>query len=584
MQRDSPKPWREWSDAAFAQAKAQNKPVLLFLGASWCRFCRELENEVLASPRVAPTIEAGFVAIKVDKDRRPDIDARYSKGGWPTLAYLDDTGEMLASDSFLDVEPLLERLDLIAGYWAENRDAIRRRLSEASDRDERVDPAAQRPLSSEILDDVARTLLATSDPVHGGWGAQHKFPQPEALDFALIRWSQTGDEAMRKLVTRTLRHMQEGEIHDRVEGGFYRYATAPDWSGPHHEKVLDSNALRLYAYLEAHQALGDASFRETAEGILRWMTNTLLDAETGVFRGSQDADPSYAHLPTLAARRARGAPPCDPTVFANWNALAASSLFKASAVLGRAEHRDQAFRTLDFVLAEMFDPRVGVYHYWDDTYHLPGLLTDQAYVMRALIDAVQFSGSPRYVDIARELATVALETLWSEAGGFYDTRHDPRARGSLRRRNRSILENAVMAEALLRLSHFTGESRWAEHARATLESFAHDYKSYGHFVAGYARAVDLWLNPPLHVIVVGRRESDDTRALQVAALEPYVASRIVQVIDPHEQPDALARFGLPHPPDDAARAFVNRGRASFAETSDPKRLAVLMTRIERDVS
>jgi uncharacterized protein YyaL (SSP411 family) len=278
------------------------------------------------------------VPIAVDKDRRPDIDARYSKGGWPTLAYLDDQGELIASDSFLDVDELIARLDLVSGYWADNRERIRRRLAEAADRrpQDQARPA-RGELTSEILDNVARTLQATADPVHGGWGAQHKFPHAEAIDFALIRWSQTGDEALRKLVLRTLRNMQAGEIHDRVEGGFFRYATSPDWGGPHPEKVLDSNAQRLYSYLEAYQALGDESFRETALGILRWMNSTLLDRETGAYRGSQDADPEYARLLTLEGRRVHGVPACDPTLFANWNAMAASALFKASAVLDQPE-------------------------------------------------------------------------------------------------------------------------------------------------------------------------------------------------------------------------------------------------------
>ena len=128
----------------------------------------------------------------------------------------------------------------------------------------------------------------------GGWGTQHKFPHPDAIDFALIRWSQTGDEAMRKLVTRTLRHMQEGEIHDRVEGGFYRYATQPNWSVPHHEKMLDSNAQRIYAYLEAWQALGEKDYLTTARRGLSWILETLHDEQTHAFMGSQDADAEYA--------------------------------------------------------------------------------------------------------------------------------------------------------------------------------------------------------------------------------------------------------------------------------------------------
>ena len=152
----------------------------------------------------------------------------------------------------------------------------------------------------------------------------------------------------------------------------------------------------------------------------------------------------------------------------------------------------------------------------------------------------------------------------------------------MRRRNLSILENSVLAEALLRLSHLTGEVHYAEVARATLHAFASDYKRYAQFVAGYARALDLLVHPPVQVIVVGGLEAPDTRALRAAALAPYVASRVVQVIDPADEAGLLERFGLPRPETGAARAFVNRGRESYAETSDAARLPALMTRIERD--
>ncbi len=580
--------WNEWSDEAFALARARGTPVLLLLEASWCRWCHELERQVLSNPRVEALVESHFVAVRVDKDRRPDIDARFSKGGWPTLAYLDDEGELIASDAYLEADALLARLQLVAGYYAENREAIRRRLSEAAElgtagaapglgRTE----LRRRESHREIVDWVAQTLLETSDPQWGGWGSQHKFPHPEAIDFALIRWSQTGDEAMRRLVLRTLRGMQQGEIHDRVEGGFYRYATSRDWSGPHHEKVLDSNAQRLYAYLEAYQALGEESFRETAEGVLSWMSETLLDPGSGAFRGSQDANPSYAHLSTREARRAAGAPACDPTLFANWNAMAVSALLKAATVLREQRWREQALRTLDFLLEELFDERQGVYHYWDGSYHLPGLLSDQAYVLRALIDAQQQVGGASYLERAQVLAGLSIESLRSPGGAFYDRRHEAGDQGGLRRRNLSILENAVMAEALLRLSHFTRESHYADVARSTLDAFAADYKRYAHFVAGYARAIDLYVHPPVHVTIVGEPQREDTCALQAAALSPYVASRIVQVLDPSEQAGLIDRFGLPRPESGTARAFVNRGRESYAETSDAGRLPALMTRIER---
>lgn len=576
--------WHEWGNEAFREARERGAPVLLFVRAAWCRWCRELEAGSLSDPRVARVLGEKFVCIQVDKDRRPDIDARYSKGGWPTLAWLDDEAELLASDTYLEPDELLARLELVADYYARNRESIRARIGEVERERRNLLPRAggRGRLSLEIVDHVARTVVETVDPIHGGWGREHKFPQTEAIDFALIRWSQTGDGSMLQLVTRTLRAMQAGEIHDTVEGGFYRYATRPDWSVPHHEKMLDSNAQRLVAYLEAWQVLGDESFRATARGILSFLYETLLDPKTGTFKGSQDANATYAHLPTRAARREYGAPACDPTVFTNWNAIAVSALLKAASVLGETRHAEQALRTLEFLRTETIDEQRGVHHYWDGSYHLPGMLADHAYLLRALIDAAQHSGDIRYLHDARRLADLSIEKLHSPSGGFWDTAYDPGARGGLRARNRSILENAVMAEALLRLAALLRLDDYADTAREALASFADDYKRYGHFTAGFARAVDLLFHLPIHVTIVGSRNSPLAIELQRAALKPYVASRIVQILDPAEDPALLERSGLPHPrPGEPARAYVARGRESYAETSDPARLAALMTRVER---
>jgi len=579
--------WSEWCDEAFGEARERGVPVLLFVRAAWCRFSNELERVVFADPRVQELVQQKFVAIKVDKDRRPDIDARYSKGGWPTLAWLDDGGELLAADTYLEADELVARLELVADYYARNRELLRLRIRELEERrkaEELPKPGTRAAtITPEIVEHVARMVLDSADPKWGGWGKEHKFPHTEALDFALIRWSQTGDQNMLQLVRRTLRCMQEGEIHDELEGAFYRYATRPDWSGPNHEKMLDSNAQRLHVYLEAYQVFGDESYRRTAEGILRWMHASLLDEATRAFKGSQNADPAYARLTTLEARRAHGAPRVDPTIFANWNAIAVSSLFKAAMVLREERYRTQALATLDFVVEELFDERRGVHHYWDGSYHLPGLLSDQAYVLRALVDGLQYAGESRYLKPAKRLADLTIENLASPTGGFYDTPHDPSAHGGLRRRNRSILENAVMAEALLRLSRLVREDDYADMARATLDSFVADYKRYGHFVAGYARACDLIFHEPVHVTIIGPRGSEQVRQLAEAALSPYVASRVVQVLDPVHDKELFERSGLPGPRGlfEPARAYVQRGRGSLAETADPQRLPALMTRVER---
>lgn len=576
--------WLDWSDSAFAEARQRGVPVLLLVRASWCRWCTDLSARVLADPRVERLLAERFVCITVDKDRRPDLDARYSKGGWPTLAWLDDTGEMLAADTYLEVPEFVRRAEAVSDYHARHRDTIRARIAEFERERTLADASNKRggELSLAIVEHVARAVVETADPAHGGWGREHKFPHAEALDFALIRWSQTGDAEMLQLVVRTLRGMQEGQIHDTVEGGFYRYATRADWSAPHHEKVLDGNAQRLHLYLEAWQILGDDSFLRTARGVLAFLENTLFDPETRAFRGSQDADPAYANLRTIEERRARGAPKRDATIFANQNAMAASALFKAASVLSEPRHAERAEGVLDFLLQELFDPARGMYHYWDGGYHLPGLLGDQAYVLRALCDAVQHSGRNAYLEPARKIADAAIEQLASPGGGFFDTAYDPSARGGLKRRDRSILENSVMAESLLRLAALTRDADYADTAREALASFSSDWKRHGHFTAGYARAVDLLFHEPIRVTVVGSPDAADVKEMVRAAWKPYVASRIVQVLDPSRDGELLQRSNLPTPRSgEKARAYVERGRESYAETAEPARLAALMARVER---
>ncbi|HUR29586.1 MAG TPA: hypothetical protein VM509_15460, partial [Planctomycetota bacterium] len=497
----------------------------------------------------------------------------------PTLAYLDEKGERLAADTFLEPAQLAARLQLVHAHSTERRGALRRRLVEPV-----AESAPRATLDMEPVEWVARTLLETADPKHGGWGVQHKFPHPEAIGFALIRWSETGDEAMRKLVLRTLRNMQEGEIHDRVEGGFYRYATAPDWSGPHHEKTLDSNATRAFAYLEAHQALGEASFESTARGVLEWMMERLYEPGKRAFRGSQDADAAYAHLASVEARRRRGAPASDPTIFAGANALAVTTLFKAGIVLRESHWTDTARGTLEFLLEELFDERLGVHHYSDGAPRLAGLLGDQVLVLRALIDATQCTGESRWLEPARAIVKLTVHGLRGENGAFFDTRQDGPARAGGGKREQSILENAQLAEALLRLALLTGVESDREQAVAALQAFAGDYKRHGHFVAGYARAVALLLHPPVHVTIVSKPRDPLAERLRKAALEPYVASCVVQTLHQPLDDVLIARLGLADEESrgGGARAFVQRGRESYAETSDPARLPALMARIERN--
>lgn len=575
--------WHDWNDAVFERAQERRTPVLLFLRADWCRWCREMERSAFADPEVLSVLTEHFVCVRVDKDRHPEVDERYRGSGWPTLAWLDSTGELISRSGFLEPGELAQRARMIADQHAGVVDASEPAVEEspaapAGSSAPRARRTRPRELGVALVDDTLGTLLETADPTYGGWGKRQKFPHPEALHFATVRWSQTGRPEVLDLVLRTLRHMQEGEIYDRVEGGFYRYATAADWSRPHYEKLLDSNAQRLMAYVEAFQALGDHSFRRTAEGILSWMQGTLLDEASGCFFRGQDADPEYARLSTPERRATRSRPPVDEQLYTNWNAMAARALLKASVVFEDDSLAERARHVLDFLVENLWDEQRGVYHYWDGTYNLPGRLSDHAYLLRSLVEAMHYSGANHYLRPALAIARFCQQELLGPDGACHDksAQVDP-----LRTEGHLILENAVLAEALLRLSHMARDPGLAELGRSILSAFLADYPRYGHFTAGYGRAVSLLVEEPVHVIIVGQRDADSTRALRRAALQPYVASRIVQTIDPATDEELLALCGIKAPEPGSARAYVQQGRESYAETSRPERLPALMARAER---
>nr|HMQ23929.1 hypothetical protein [Planctomycetota bacterium] len=280
-------------------------------------------------------------------------------------------------------------------------------------------------------------------------------------------------------------------------------------------------------------------------------------------------------------RKRREPPRIDTTIYCNWNAMTITSLLRASVILERDDLRTVALEALHFLLEHLYAEREGMYHYWDGTYHLPGVLSDQAYMIQALVIASQFSGDADLLLPAEHIANLLLETHRAPGGGFYDL--PPRGVGasagpSLRRRNRSILENAVLAEALTRLSYLSRRDDYRDVARETLQSFVRDYRQYGYYVAGYARAVDLFLYEPLVVTIVGKRDDPLSVAFRSAAQRIYVPSRIVQMLDPDMDPILLQRSGLPVA--EAPRAYLSLGRTTRGGFSGPDDLAARMLEIE----
>lgn len=570
--------WQHFEPATLKAAAAADRPILMLLTAPWCQHCRELLATSFADPQVIAGVADGFVPVHVDAERRPDVNQRYGTGSWPTIAWLTPDGELIAHDNWLDADALRARLERVRTAWQKNKQDIRRGLRELwAHRLERPAPARSK-LRREMVDDITDAIYEKFDHRHGGFGDGIKFPHPEAVDFALVQVMKRDDQRMREVVTLTLDRMMESPLHDIVDGGFFRFSRTPDWHAPEYEKLLDQNALVLRAYLEGFQVFGKPAYRAAAEGIVRWMTATMRDVHIGAFAGSQDGDADY-YVGEATDRSRRQPPTLDRTVYCHANALAVSALLKAAAVLARPEWREQAMTTLRFLLENLHDGQ-DVFHYWDGTYHLPGMLVDQAHLIRALIDASQSTGDSDLLLPAEAIAERALARHKAPNGGFFDILHDPSNQGSMRRRNRSILDNATMAESLVRLSYLSRRPEFYSEAVQALEAFADDYKEYGYYVAGYGRAVDLIFYEPLFLTIVGDRDSQPLVELRRTALATYVPSRIVQTLDPRHDPVLLARSGLTAGPEPVVHLAVGKVAKGTART--PEELLAAIQSIEQE--
>ncbi len=400
MERDSdfrfsPRPnraaeirWRPWGEPAFAEARKLGRPVLLSVSAVWCHWCHVMDETSYSDARVIAAINEHFVPVRVDNDRHPDVNRRYNMGGWPTTAFLAASGDVLTGGTYLPPDQMLESLARVKAFFDANQSAI---VALEAERARAGDSGALAnlagvPVSREqthasfegdpdvpgdISAEVALQIVRGFDPLHGGLGTEPKFPQPDVFGFMLAYGLLRGTDQpehtpegpgallrparVHEVVRATLQAMATSDLYDHVAGGFFRYSTQRDWSVPHYEKMLEDNARLAWLYLEAslHAGAHDLGapdlFRRAGEGTIDYLLATLWRDDVPAFAGSQDADEDY-YLLDADGRAGLPDPFVDPTVYVDWNALAARALLRAAPILERPELTDHAVRLLDYLL------------------------------------------------------------------------------------------------------------------------------------------------------------------------------------------------------------------------------------------
>jgi len=672
--------WFEWGEDAFGRARAEDKPILLDIGAVWCHWCHVIDRESYENPEIAAIINQHFVPVKVDRDERPDVDARYQaaigaicgQGGWPLTGFLTPDGRPFFGGTYFPPDDAMGRpgfrriLLTMAEVYRTKRDEVERAadsLVGAVAQAEAV-TGTRAEFDLAVVDEMVGAIVRMFDLRHGGFGRAPKFPHPSAIELLLERYQTTRESPLRTVVETTLVQMGRGGVYDHLAGGFHRYSVDEQWRVPHFEKMPYDNSELLKNYLRAWQVTANPFFREIAEGIIGWTDEVLSDRKNGGFYASQDADFSLDddgdyftwtqqevrevlpelesrivelrydiephgemhHNPAknvlwiarepaeiagllgvseddvrlslaavkrklLEARRLRPTPFVDLTVYVSWNAMYASAYLEAWRVLGRADCRDFAVKTLDRILAGAWDEKEGFRHRLETSgggANLSGTLDDQVHMAAALLDAYEATLDRRYFDAAERAMRLALEKYFdTSAGGFFDRPLDARPMGGLDVPRKPFQDsptpgtNSVAAAVLVRLHAFTNDSCYREAAGKTLEAFAGIAPQYGLFAASYGLAALLYAHHPAQVVITGAAGDPLAEKLERAAHGVFRFGKAVLRATPERVASGAFAPALqqtiPNLRADVAQAIVCAGTTCHPPTSDPEALIAMLT-------
>jgi hypothetical protein len=495
MHRFSPNPnlahlihWHEWENDAFQMAREQNKPIMLFLAAFWCRYCQRMDEQAFSDRENLALLNAYFIALRVEDAKRPDIDARYNLNGWPTIAFFTPAGEMISAANYL---PADEFKELLLNVYLEYQQrsgatAAAEVLHESESR--AAQPANPEQSYASRLSEITHAIMALADREHGGYGRGQKFIHAEANDFLLSRYEATQDSTYLHHVCLTLDRMREGGIHDAAGGGFFRTSSGADWGQPHREKLLGEQAGLLSNCLRTFRVTRREVYARTAEEIIGYLDRKLLDASSSAFFGCED----FLRREAGEAAEQEFYSIIDECIYTDANAKAARAYLEAAAVLGRTDCKERALIVLDFLWDRCRSADGGMHHYHDGNPHVPGLLIDQAEMGRALLQAYLLSGDAKHLARAYEMAEFVLTHLENPAGGYFDLRSEELC--FLKLRLTQIEGNGAATLFFLVLGQATNEPKYHEAARWALDAFPSQAAAFGIHAAQLGQALDAFLN------------------------------------------------------------------------------------------
>ena len=477
----NPVNWYPWGREAFDAAQASGKPIFISIGYATCHWCHVMERESFENEAIADILNEQFIAIKVDREQLPDVDANYmtvaqmlnGNGGWPLSIFATDTGAAFFAGTYFPPDAFTDLLGRVETAWTDQNDALLAHAGEIADalaRSQAVEAAATE-VGTEQIESAVEALLSQHDDFQGGFGNAPKFPREPALLLLLEQARRSADGAALGAVHFTLQNMSAGGIHDQVGGGFHRYAVDPEWLVPHFEKMLYTQALLARNYLGAMQLLDAPDHHRTLRRMLDYVLRDMTSPDGG-FYSATDADsegaegtfflwdePQFDEL--LSAEDAEFAKKIwlvsEEGNFEERNILHLGDVELADVARRMDMPQEQMLSQLDRISETLRVVR--------EEREAPGLddkiiTAWNGLMITALAEVGDALNEPRYLDAAVRAANRVFEQNLDSDGNFWRVSY----RGAV-----SVPavqpDYAFMAEAALALFDVTRDERWLQRAR-----------------------------------------------------------------------------------------------------------------------
>ncbi|MCY4063764.1 MAG: thioredoxin domain-containing protein [Chloroflexi bacterium] len=491
---DNPVDWRPWGAEAFRIAREQDKPVLLSIGYSACHWCHVMAHESFEDEATAEMMNALFVNVKVDREERPDVDDIYmgavqaiaGQGGWPMTVFLLPDGRPFYGGTYYPkvrrygMPSFTQLMGAVHDAYRNQRENLENQadnLHEALKRDVlAIGRADDSGLTSGMLDEAARILLASVDRDYGGFGTQPKFPNPISLEYLLRYHMRTGDEESLNLATFTLRQMANGGIYDQIGGGFARYSVDAHWLVPHFEKMLYDNAQLSRLYLRAWQITGDDSFKSIAVDIYDYILREMT-ASSGGFYSATDADSEGEEGKFFVWSIEEAAEALEPIraevpraleIAIEAFGMTPQGNFEGANILHLPRPLDETAIVLGMSVVDLNAALVKIKAqlYAVRAERVPPGLDDKiltswnGLMLASLAEAARVLKRDDYLEAARRAGAFLLDRLVDENGRLYRTHKDGRSK-----LNGYLEDYANLIDALLELYQSTYEEDWFAAAR-----------------------------------------------------------------------------------------------------------------------